>query len=346
VRAPLAKVALVALLFGCDREDVVAIVRADGAVSIDAPDGGSPGDASIEPFALCACQGAAIERRLEIVGGSFCSNAEVVASSSITVAGSFVIGGAAGLRTTREIRTGGELAIGGSVSSDARVQVDRDARIGGGVRAASLEIGGRLVVPEGETIDVSGAVTTSTVIREPVAVEPPCPCDDRGIAAYVTARRADNDDSAIGLDPESLANVVGPMRLELPSGRYYFRRISERAELTIVVTGTASLSIDSDFTSIVPLAIELAGGGALEIHVNGTLIFSRGVRFGARGSSSRLAILLAGSGTMHLDGGGSIAARIHGPATELGASTSIELFGTILIRRFAPQAELRITYDQ
>jgi hypothetical protein len=340
---------------------VVAGDSAGGAIC-----GGTVAEQSFR-FALCTCDDFTSSEMLsidawdsrrgpyqtgpgQISGGSLGANGRVAPGAPMQIGGSLWIGSPLGFVASRgsDLTVAGAVQSAGPIASDATVAVGLDAFAGGDVRAASLSVGGTLVLPAGAAIDVAGAEQLGGTRRAAVTVAPPCGCAASArldVAGLVARHASDNDNDAIGLDPAWLANHQQAAQLVLPCGRFYLTAIGGHGPLTITVRGRAALFIENDVALDDTLSIAPAGG-ELDLFIAGTLVSSALLQLGSSTEPAKVRVYVGGAGTIQLSGGAFLGGNLYAPSSELVTSAPLEAFGSIFVRRVSASDAVRIHFDQ
>ncbi len=155
-------------------------------------------------------------------GGGLGTNGYLSTNGTLDVGGALWVSDANGM-TVATATTEGELHVAGRVASGPSLTVGADAYVLGDVAATgTLSITGTLHQPTGASVSVGGTETIGAQTTGSFTVLPPCDCDPAlliDVAAYVETYRANNDDAALGIDPNALANVTTDTTLAVPCGR-------------------------------------------------------------------------------------------------------------------------------
>jgi len=332
IRQVAARAAGLGLLLGCAQTDLVAR-RADDTCAAGKP---CTGPESCEPqlcpaaesrSALCQNTGlpvlagdgcSAEPDSLPLWRFAVCSCSDFISSSSVTI----------------DAFTG---APGNVVPGQGALGVNRDLSL-----PSATRIGGAVEVVGNSSLAAGVAVRPVRVARQP------CQCaGDKllDVAGAVAARRDDNDNnSGAALAVDSLDGFSGAFELTLDCGRYYFTRIAGRQKLTLRTRGNVAIYVAGNLE--LDDALEVSGDGPVSLFVAGEIRvrgpFSLG---GGSGSSSKAGLFADSRGTIDLGGSSVIAGNLYAPHAELVNSGSLVLYGSLLVRRAAPAAELVVHYD-
>jgi len=345
--------ALVALLglTGCYGHDVVAY-RPEAAACAPSSD-----PQPVLPMAICTCQDLSAADRLDTDTFDRCSAFSPRAGGGVGVRGRLDVNGPASVQGDLQVsgasgavagggapvEVSGNLACGGSFLSDADLVVAGDAAVQGDVRAQALTVGGTLTLPEGATIDTASQ-SVGALVRGPVTVTAPCPCDAPiDVAQVVAGHAGSHDDAAIGLEPTSLANAEGTV--DLSCGRYYFTGVNGPGDLTLEVSAPASLYIDGNLTLQGDLRVTLAPGASLDLWISGSLMLPGPPSLGGEAQAGRIRVYVGGGGTLQLTGGGRFGGLLYAPQAEVVASGPLEVYGGVLARRIAASGPLTAHLD-
>jgi hypothetical protein len=289
-------------------------------------------------------------------GGSVGVNGEVRNSNfylhvggSLTVAGPLGVTIAPTVSPAADLQVGGNLLIGGELQgSDSGVAVGGDARVAGRVIVRDLEVGGRLSVPEGFEIDVSGAEQIGSLVREPVQVKQPCGCEQAelaDIAALVRARENDNDNELLAFDIAELESYQGPVTRELPCGRFYLRRLSGQGGLELVVSGRAALYVADHANLDGPFSVRLRPGAGLDLFFANSLVAADILQLGSRDAPERVRLYIGGGGTVDLNGQSLVAGHLYAPRAVLVNQEHLEVFGSVFVQRVSGPGGLTVHQD-
>jgi hypothetical protein len=219
------------------------------------------------------------------LGGSVGADGTVSSSSTFHATGDVRISGAAGFRAGSGRYTLNEaLRVGAMFDGTNNVDVDHDGYLGGTIANRGATFGGTIHTPS--CAAVPAVVTAAACVDEAVSVPPPCACtpaDVLPIGAIVAhyADAANNDDATVGLDPDVLAAPSGPIRLDLPCGRYYLTSLSASRPVTIAAHGHTALFIGGDITVSAALLFALDPGATLDVFVGGRLVDSGSLAIGS-----------------------------------------------------------------
>ncbi|MFT3923901.1 MAG: hypothetical protein QM778_15315 [Myxococcales bacterium] len=212
---------------------------------------------------------------------------------------------------------------------------------------ADVSIGGALRLSGQVTSEASQPLSTGAGVEQ--SPTPPCDCadpDQLAMPDLVSQVRADNDNQSIGLAVRQLDGVSNPAPLTLPCGRYFLSRIASPDPVRIHVTGRALLVVESNIELDSSFEIEVDPGASIELFIAGTMRVNGELTLGdvARGESS-LRLHLAGEGSLNLQGNATIAGVLDAPRAELVTGQALTVYGALLVRRAAPEANLVVHYD-
>lgn len=289
-------------------------------------------------------------------GGSVGVNGEVRNSNfylhvggSLTVAGPLGVTIAPTVSPAADLQVGGDLLIGGGLQGPGSgVAVGGDAGVAGRVILQDLEVGGRLSVPEGFEINVSGAEQVGSLVREPVQVQPPCGCEQADladIAALVSARENDNDNELLEFDIAELGSYQGPVTRELPCGRFYLRRLSGQGSLELVVSGRAALYVSDHANLDGPFSVQLRPGAGLDLFFANSLVAADTLQLGSRDAPERVRLYIGGGGTVDLNGQSLVAGYLYAPRAVLVNQEHLEVFGSVFVQRVSGPGGLTVHQD-
>jgi hypothetical protein len=357
--------AVLALVFGCSSEDVVAILPTGSGMP--GQSGPCDGATAMRTFAvaLCTCQDYINQHGLIADafdsrqgpyaggrgGGSIGVDGRIDTSETMTIGGTLTVGDIAGIHTGAgaNLAIAGDLEDGGALIAQGTVDVGGACSIGGTVMAQALRVSGPLVVAPGYSISVTGPDQYASLMRSPVQVTKPCPCGASDLvdaAAIVAAHRAQNDDAASGLSPDALAAYAGPLRFSIPSGAIYLSKLSGHGDLVLAVDGESALYVDGDLLLDGALRVALGAKGTLDIYITGGLHASASLDLGDKDAPSRVRLYIAGTAPFQLDQGGVIGASVYAPNAEMIVMGSgLEVFGALFLRRVAGAQPITLHAD-
>jgi hypothetical protein len=287
-------------------------------------------------FALCTCEpltvGGLNSVAFDSTGAagppvaSLGTNGAFLGNGEINVGGALWAGGAVTINT--QLETTGSLRAGGALSArGAEVEVHGDAFVDGDV-SSGVHVEGTLHVPSNATVD---PLVQAQVVREPVTIDPPCDCGAPALGAEISAARAHNDDSLIGLDSGALTGGT----LDLPCGVYYIDSVTSAALFTLRVHGLVKLVVAQDLVLQGGLSVALDGGAELDLVVGGSINASGAASIGSPASPPRVRVWVASDRTLVFDGNPSLHLVLTAPAAAISAPEGLTVEGSILARQFS-----------
>lgn len=281
-------------------------------------------------------------------GGGIGMNGDFRATNVLDIGGTLWVAGTGGIDTRNVVDIAHEVHSGGPFAPRGITAVGRDAFVNGDVSAANtLSIVGRLFQPENAS--VSGSVTYAERVTGPVEVADACRCepDDLLPIGEIVARHVtDNDNAAVGLDPDVLVDPDGDINLTLPCGRYYLSQISTSQKLSIVATGRTALFIGGDITSSNELQISIVPGAELDVFVGGTFNTNNRVRIGSANFSALVRLYVGGQSTLTWNNNVLIGAYVYAGRTPLSLSNKFEVFGGLFVSNLEASNEVTVHYDR
>lgn len=280
-------------------------------------------------------------------GGGIGMNRMFQASSATTVSGAMWASSPTGTGPSADLNVGMELHLGGPFSPKTTV-VGGDAYIDGNVStAATITFQKALYQPPGTT--VSGDVTYVSRAEQPVDVPPPCECEPGQllpIAAWVAARASSNDNAVIGLSPDALVNPDGPVRLDLPCGRYYLDGISGSQAITIVAHGRTALFIGGDVGLSRPLTIAVTPTGTLDVVIAGNLSNSAPFAIGSPNYPALSRFYIGGATGFRISSDSRLGAFFYAGYGQVGSSAPLEVYGGVFAGDFQNSGATKVHYDR
>ncbi|WP_163863977.1 DUF7305 domain-containing protein [Myxococcus eversor] len=311
-------------------------------------------------FALCSCDRLAFSAALTTdafrsslgkyvpggQGGAVATNGGVAANDTLKVGGGFSAGGADGISLGRGLSVGGGLYSGGPLTGNVSAQVTGDAWVRGDVGLASLTVEGKLAVPAGNLM--SGTVTASEVLREPVESVAPCACDDASrvdIRGLIANHAEHNHNAAIGLDAASLEGFTGERTLELPCGRFFLTGIEGQGRLNLVVRERTALFVRDAVVIGERLSVEVVPPGELDLFIGGDVTVAGQLLLGSVDAPARVRVYSAGTGTLGISAGSVIAGNFYAPGATMTLSGNAEVYGSLFVRHIEASGALGLHYD-
>ncbi|NVJ25709.1 hypothetical protein HUW62_31260 [Myxococcus sp. AM011] len=311
-------------------------------------------------FALCSCDRLAFSAALTTdafrsslgkyvpggQGGAVATNGGVAANDTLRVGGGFSAGGADGISLGRGLSVGGGLYSGGPLTGNVSAQVTGDAWVRGDVGLASLTVEGKLAVPAGNLM--SGTVTASEVLREPVESVAPCACDDASrvdIRGLIANHAEHNHNAAIDLDASSLEGFTGERTLELPCGRFFLTGIEGQGRLNLVVRERTALFVRDAVVIGERLSVEVVPPGELDLFIGGDVTVAGQLLLGSVDAPARVRVYSAGTGTLGISAGSVIAGNFYAPGATMTLSGNAEVYGSLFVRHIEASGALGLHYD-
>jgi len=276
-------------------------------------------------------------------------NGALVAMNGLTVSGAVYASGSKGVTATGRIGIDGSLRSGGPITFGGPGQ----ASLGADVFAVGDVLGpakivGTLHVPVGAMVGL--ATLPTAVVREGVKVDPPCDCTAPfDVSAAIAGAMATNDDAALGLTVDRLANLTTATKIDFPCGTYAFSSISSQASLTLGIHGRVLIAVAGDVLFQRALGVvfdQTVPGAELDLLVLGS--------FTANGDSSvpvgtlnseLLRIWLAGAGPIALPAAPVLGGVFHAPGAAVIAPIGLTLIGSITAGSLNVGGRVGIDYD-
>jgi len=276
-------------------------------------------------------------------------NGALVATNDLTVAGAVYASGLKGVTVGGHVDIDASLRSGGPITFVGPSQ----ATLGADLYAASDVIGparitGTLHLPAGAV--VGAATFPSAVVREVVKVEPPCDCAAPfDVSAAIAAAMATNDNAALGMTVDRLANLTTATKIDLSCGTYALASISSQASLTLGIHGRVLIAVAGDvllqrgfgvvFDPTVP-------GAELDLLVLGAFTANGGptVPVGTA-YSGLLRVWIAGTGPIAVPAAPILGGVFHAPGAALMAPRGLTLIGSITAGSLAVAGQVSVDYD-
>jgi hypothetical protein len=229
----------------------------------------------------------------------------------------------------------------------------------GSVVRNDLHLGGTLNASSPFTVDgsayVVGSVSGATVrgtTSHPSSIPAPCDCAPSQlvpVGTIVAVHRSLNDDTTIGLDPQTVASDAGagPLRIDLPCGNYYFAGIRNANPLTIYAHGHVGLYIEGDLGGSAPLAFGVDPTGTLDIFVSGTINTSQLLTIGSPNYPALCRLYVGGTAKLTFSQNVNIGCNIYAADSQLvDWSATSAIYGSIFAGNFKASHDTFIHYDR
>jgi len=263
------------------------------------------------------------------------------------IGGSVLIAGELGTPLTGDLSIGGNLHDQGPLQGPYAVRVEGNAEVGGDVRVAALRVAGSFALADDAALEVTAGAPA--VVRTTVDIPPACSCSPLlDLATLIDAASRDNDNAAIGLDPENGLKVFDAEReVELPCGRYYVGDIYAARALTVRVTGRVALYVQHGIVveNTAAFTVVLENAAELDLFVAQGIAASGPVSIGSPGTPTRARLHFGATDSLNFRAPTLLATSLYAPRSELVAQGGFELFGAALLRRIASGA-LTLHYDR
>ncbi|HEY8926253.1 MAG TPA: hypothetical protein VIU64_17855 [Polyangia bacterium] len=276
-------------------------------------------------------------------------NGALVATNDLTVAGAVYASGAKGVTVGGHVDVDASLRSGGPITFLGPGQ----ATVGGDVYGASDVLGparitGTLHLPAGAL--VGAATFPAAVLREPIKVDPPCDCAAPfDVSAAIAAAMAANDDAALNITADGLANVTTATKIDFSCGIYAFSSISSQASLTFGIHGRVLIAVAGDVLLQRALAIAFdpaVPSAELDLLVLGSFIANGGptVPVGTV-YSDLLRVWIAGAGPIVVPSAPVLGGVFHAPGAALMAPRGLTLIGSITAGSLAVAGQVSVDFD-
>ena len=280
-------------------------------------------------------------------GGSIGTNGTFSIGNTATIFGNLWASGDDGVDIGNQIELAQQLHSGGDFSTGASSTVGRDAFVEGNVEG-SIAIDQTLHVRQDSQVDSS--VTADNVVREDVQVDDPCSrCEESNripIDAIVDRRKENNDNDAIGLEADALADIDSTKRLDLPCGEYYLSGVDVGNSVTIVAHGKTALYIDGDLTAGNDFDILPAPSAELDVFVTGNVDFGNAATVGSPAYPASMRLYIGGEDGWQIGNSLTIGANVYAFPGTIDAGNDLEVFGGLYANRLEVGNGLTVHYDR
>ena len=306
-------------------------------------------------FAACMCDDAAMTARVVTTsysssdldapgaGGGLAANGDISGSGDFEIGGSLVAGRA--VRSAGRWVVSGDLLAGRDLDFSGAGAVGGDVYVGGDLTAIALDVGGAVHANDDASVFGGGGA----VIREAVAVAPPCPCGDDArldVAAIVEAAATSNDNAANAIDQHGLRDVAGAIDLVLPPGRFYFSQVVAAGAVRLTVSGPTAIFVDGDLALSGMLEVVLDGPDAsIDLFIRDDLLSAAYLELGSVLAPSKVRLYVGGSGDIAIAGTAGLGASIFAPDADVTLAGAFVFNGALVAHSLIHSGALIINYD-
>jgi hypothetical protein len=275
-------------------------------------------------------------------------NQSFIMNGGLTVKGSAFVAGAGGFSVGPSSSIALDLESGGTAvqTRGSGTVVDRNAFINGDV-TGHYAITGNLTVPVGATVDP--ATTYGALMRGPVSIRPPCPCEASeilNIAALTSWAATHNDDAALHVITATTWANGGPDSVNLPCGRYYLTQIEHTGTLTINAEGRTVLFVDGDMNINGSFNLALTSSKSeVDLFVRGDLSIKASASLGSATAPSKVRTYVGGTSTITLSASTLFGGNVYAPNAPVVFGASAELYGSLFAKNVQFSGNTSIHFD-
>lgn len=249
-----------------------------------------------------------------------------------------------------ETSVGGALQCRGDVKHWLGLDIAADAAVDGNVSGTgTLKVAGTLTQPAGKTVS-SLLQQVGKKAQAPLTIAAPCDCAPEhllDVAKLVATYAQANDNAAAHFDAAALDGFLAEKTLDVPCGRLYLRKIAGSGTTTLRVTGRAALFVGGDVSIAGGLAVELATPQAeLDLFIEGGFASVGALNLGDGTAPSRVRIYIGGSQRIDLTGASTLGGNLYAPRAELNVAGSLEVFGSLFVRKLSTAGGTSVHYDR
>ncbi|WP_394849515.1 hypothetical protein LZC95_18975 [Pendulispora brunnea] len=318
-------------------------------------------------FAACSCTTTTFSGTLttdsfnsNVDGGAARNGGSIGANGKLTSTGAYKIGGSAysgGEGVASDANTVDFTSSSGStISTDlwsrgniniidsGTTTIGRDVRATGKVGSIGVKVTGKVYVPQKS--NVSGGVSSGGVVEGPVAVPLPCDCANKlDVGSIVSKMKTSNDNAAIKLSPDALANGAAPVTVDLPCGRYYLSAIGGPG-ITLNIKGRVALFVEGNLNVAGAFNVNLDPGTEIDIFVKGNFSMAGGTQFGSPKFPSKVRIYIGGT-SFTLTGRSDVGGNFYAPNATISApQAGFEMSGSIYGNKLEFPGFFTVHYDE
>jgi hypothetical protein len=313
-------------------------------------------------WALCACENVTINGNLFTdafdstqgpympggKGGAVGANGTYNGNQLTEIGGTFWTSATAGLTANQKMTAHQDLYVNGPINCNQVCTVDLDAHINGNLTVnAPMSIAQTLYVPANVTPPAQ--VSYKKLVQGPVNIGPACACDPTQLVpvnAIVDARKTNNDNASIALDPAVLDNFGPITRLDLPCGNYYLNSIMTNSSLTIVAHGHTALYVGGDITTNQNFEVTVDPAGSFDVFVKGTINTNQKFAVGSLNAPALMRLYLGSTAALTLNQGFQLAGNLYSGLANVTENQTANIYGSIFSKAFDSNQNTLIHYDR
>lgn len=259
----------------------------------------------------------------------------------------------------------GDLKLAGALNFAGSIQVlgdaySRELPVGTGTLAIAgdlhhdSQLGAAATLPPNVTV-------AGKLISEDYASAPPCACAPSAmpeITQMIAAAASGNDNARVGIDPNSLVNLIAARPVEFGCGRYFLSTVSSLAGLQWNVSGHVTVFVFGDVAVKGDVAVTLAPDAQLDLVIGGNLTLDGAARFGdpTRPGASRIYV----QGQVQLSSMGDlptlarpttafgesvIVGNLYAPAATLLIAPPTDVYGSLFVGKLLILQNVLVHYD-
>jgi hypothetical protein len=339
----------------------------DANAKANAASGGAPsGACTLSPAAIlatnavCVCEDFSnvgtltTESRAAAGGGARTASVGVNGDASGLMGeqggidGDFVVGGS--LHTLGTVKVAGALAVGRDLGATGTLTIGGDAQVAGNVDLLGhITVGGILRVGGKSSPFSPGDIQAAAT--QPFSSAPPrdlpCACGagkQMDVPKTVAAAAAKHDDAKVGLGPHDLS-TFGQKDLTLPTGSYFFDRISTLGALRIHVAGQVSLYLDGDLDLVGDQTFAFDDGATLDLYVTGTIGTLGAFTVGTSKNPTDFRLYLGGDhAAISTIGDAVFRGVVYAPSADVSFLEKMTVDGAIFAKRLHYTGDLVVRY--
>jgi hypothetical protein len=328
--------------------------------------GACAGSVASETFAsaLCSCEDTNVAGYLktrsfepgdsgepERLGGSVGVNRDYLTTGYADIGGDFTVAGPRDVLFGGLLRAGQDLRLHPAADVAGVVEVGRDAYLTDDVRAfGRVAIERDLYAAAGTgfrgiaLVDVGGDEHTQAV-----DVAPPCACgagEVIDVPALVAEGERDNDNAALGLDPDALNAAIGAVEVTLPGGRYFVHQIGGVGAMRLKIGGKTAIFVEDDVIATGAFAIELEPDAELDLFVRDNLVITGAARFGDRARPSATRVYVGGTGDVAVAGYAAFVGNLYAPTANIVVGGYGQIYGSLFGKNIVAAGFVSVGYDE
>ncbi len=283
-------------------------------------------------------------------GAGVGTNGSLDAGSDVEIRGALWASGEPGASFDDGVDIHQQLHVGGNLDIGTTGEFRKDAWIEGNIEADDSATFRQHLTVRSDS-EISSGVSYAGLTERNVQVGEACgECSeaDRLPISEIVSRHSgpDNDNAAVGLDPEALAGSDGDGILRLPCGEYYLSSIDVNDSTTIVAEGRTALYVGGDVEIGQNLTIKPTAGAELDVFIAGDVTLDDRIELGDAAYPASTRFYVGGDDGWDFGSDGRMAGFVYALPGGIVADDGIELYGGMYTDNLDAGSDVEIHYDR